>query len=90
MHLFSHWSIPLSCISWASVLYLQKPALSSGPGGEAMYAFSLAWLVAEGILSEDGLANLIGIGFKKGCVYSLLLCTLLLNSKVLLLSTETE
>jgi hypothetical protein len=36
-------------------------------GGWARHDFSLAWLVAEGNLSEGGLAQLIGSGFKKGC-----------------------
>jgi hypothetical protein len=30
--------------------------------------FSLAWRVADGNLSEGGLARLKGSGFKKGCV----------------------
>jgi hypothetical protein len=34
-------------------------------GGGARHAFSLAWLVAEGILSEGGLARLMGSWYKK-------------------------
>jgi hypothetical protein len=47
----------------------------------ALYAFSLAWLAAEGNLSEGGLAQLL----EKLYITILYSVTLLLNSRVLLL-----
>ncbi len=50
--------------------------------------FSLLWLVADGNLSESGLARLIGSWFKILCMFNY--TTLLLNSRVLLLFNETK
>ncbi len=51
--------------------------------------FSLAWLVYQRNLSERRLAQLIGSGFKKGCVLLCYTCTLVPNLRVLLLFNET-